>query len=409
MKTKFTTCLFAVLATASAHAANQGLYYMPNDTEESVPLAFSVGINAVYDDNTTPGGVNDGDESISLNPYVGINFVSITPQTTWDVYARLGAIYYLDEPEAQNTDDIYGQARAGVDLTHRFNERLRFASRNFIAYELEPDYSYGFASTRQNSEYFYWQTDNSIGYRWTERFATYTGFQLTGLNYDELPNQDRFTYTFYNQFRYQVSPQTVVTASYRYSETEGDGAASDSENQYFLIGVEHRFSPSTILIANVGAQLRDVDGFDDDTTSPYLELTLRTAVNTQFSISLFARYGIEDYDTVFGFPGSFFEYSEKTTLRVGVSGSYQISPALSLFGGVDVINSSFEDGQTTDGFRTSVEDADETLVSAYIGASLKFTDYLYGNVSYTYTSATSDFDERDYDRNRISVGLRAEF
>ena len=403
MKTKLTLGVISALAMAAAQG--KGLYYVPNDTEEAIPLKWSVGITATYDDNTTPAapGFND-DETFSLNPYVGLSFVSVSPQTTWDVYARLGVIYYLDEPKANGADDVYTQARAGVNLTHRFNERLRLTSRNFLSYELEPDYSYGFATTRQTSEYLYWQTDNSLGYRWTERFATISGFQLTGLDYDsDVPNADRFTWTLYNQFRYQLSPQSVLTASYRYSETEGDGLATDSTNQYFLVGMEHRFTPNTIAIVNVGAQVRDVDG-GDNSTNPFLEVNLRTQVNTQLALRTFVRYGVEDYDTVFGNT----QFDERLTLRVGVSGTYEISPSLSLYGGLDLVNTSYESGRTVT-VGAPLGDQDETLVNAYIGASLKLTEILTGSLTYNFTDSDSDLPSRDYDRNRITVGLSAEF
>jgi hypothetical protein len=406
MKTKL---ILSLITATAATAANGGGLYMPNDTEGSVPLVWSVGLDAVWDDNTTPGGFTDGDETFSLNPFVGVSFVSVTPQTTLDVYARLGVVYYLDEPAALGSDDTYSNSRLGLNLTHRFNERLRFTSRNYLAYELEPDYSYGYSSNRVNSEYLYWQTDNSIGYRWTERLATYTGFQLTGLEYDNLPSSDRFTWTLYNQFRYQLSPQTVLTSSYRYSETEGDGVASDSTNQYLLVGLEHRFSPNTILIVRAGAQFREVDGVGgDDSTNPYLELAVRSQVNTQFSVKAFARYGAEDYDTIVTNGAVAAEYDDKLTLRIGVSGEYQLSPSLSIFGGVDLISSSYESGRVVN-TAIGIADADETLVNAYIGTSLKLTEYLYGTLTYNFTDSDSDVFGRDYDRNRISVGLRAEF
>lgn len=406
MKTTLFSSLISLLAVASSQAS---LYYVPNDTEEALPLSWSVGLNAIWDDNTTPTAGNN-DESFSLNPFVGLSFVRVTPQTTWDVYARLGVIYYVDQPSALGTDDTYGQARAGVNLTHRFNERLRLVSRNFISYELEPDYSYGFATTRQLGEYVFWETDNALGYRWTERFATYTGLKLSGLEYDNVANSDRTTWMIYNQFRYQLSPQSVITATYRYSETSADGVARDSTNQYLLVGLEHRFSPNTIMIANVGAQLREVDGpGGDDTTTPYAELTLRSQVNQQFMVRGFVRYGIESYDTVQTVGLLPAEFDGRQTLRVGVSGEYQVSPSLSIFGGVDLVSTSFEDGRRTFAPFAPVGDLDETLVNAYIGASLKLTEYLYATLSYNHTNSDSDFTGRDYDRNRVSLGLRAEF
>lgn len=399
-----------LLASLTAVQAN-GLYYVPNDTEESIPVKWSVGAAVVYDDNTSPGGINDGDETFSINPYVGVSFVSVTPQTTLDVYARLGLIYYFDAPEGLNSDDTFSNTRVGVNLTHRFNERLRFTSRNFAAYELEPDLSRGFATNRQNGEYFFYETDNSLGYRWTERFATVTGITFSGLQYDDLPNQDRTTVTLYNQFRYQLSPQSVLTASYRYSDTSGDGFASDSTNQFFLVGIEHRFSPSTIVVASVGAQYRDVDGLGgSSTTNPYVELALRSQINSQFGVRAFARLGTEDFDTVVLSGANLAEFSDKLTLRVGVSADYQVSKFLGFFGGVDVITSSFDDGVFVTGpVGTSAAGADETLVNANIGASLRFTETLTGTVSYNYTDSNSDLAGRDYDRNRISVGLQADF
>ncbi|MES2440287.1 MAG: outer membrane beta-barrel protein [Verrucomicrobiota bacterium] len=407
MKGKISFGLLGLFSAVSASA--QGLYYVGSEAQESLPLKWVVGTNVTYDDNVAPGGGPGTEEdSVAFNPYVGLSFVSITPQTTWDVYARLGLVYYLDEPT--NGDDVNSQSRAGVNLTHRFNERLRFSSRNFISYELEPDYSYGYASSRQLGEYFYWQTDNSVGFRWTERFATYTGFSLTGADYD-LQNNDRFTWELYNQLRYQLGPQTILTGDYRYAETSGSDQSSDSTDQYLLVGVEQRFSPNTIGIARVGAQFRDVDDGTSN-TSPYLELALNSQVTQQFSVRAFARYGIESYDTV-RFDSSIpdnVEYDNRSTLRIGVSSEYAISPMFSIFGGVDYIPTSFEDGRPLTAVAgTPVSDRDEDLVNTYIGVSMKFNDYLTGTATYNYTNSSSDFANNDYDRNRISLGLSAEF
>ena len=405
MKTKF---LASIASLAASVAQGSGLYGISTDAESALPIKWSVGLDVIWDDNTTPGGVSNGDETFSLNPYVGLSFVTTSPQTTIDVYARLGVLYYLDEPAALGSKDTYGQARVGVNVTHRFNDRLRFTTRNALSYELEPDYSSGFASNRQTGQYLYFNSDDSVGYRWTQRFGTYTGIQLTSLTYDDVANADRFIWTLYNQFRYQLSPQSVLTSSYRYSQTDADGVASDSQNQYLLVGLEHRFSPNTIMVMNTGAQLREVEGATgNDSTSPYLELALRSQVNTQFNIRGFVRYGVEDYDTVVGIPAAV-EYDERLTLRVGVTGEYQISPSFSLFGGVNLVTTSYESGNFIAG-GAPAPDADETLINAYIGASLKLTEYLYGTLTYNLTNSDSDVNNRDYDRNRVSVGLRTEF
>jgi len=408
MKIKLKVTLISCATSISA--LGQGLYYIPNDTEESIPIVWSAGVNAVYDSNTNPTAAGPEDETFSLNPFVGLSFVSQTPQTTWDVFARLGMVYYLERPTAPGSEEIYPQTNAGVNLTHRFNERLRLVSRNAISYQLEPEYSYGFAASRQAGEYLFWNTDNALGYRWTERFATYTGFKLTGLEYQDTPNSDRFTWMLYNQFRYQLSPQTVATSTYRYSQTEAGGVASDSTNQYLLVGLEHRFSPNTIFVGSAGAQFRDYDGANGDTgTNAFFELTLRSQVNQQFTVSAFARYSAEFYDNVQTVGGVVTEYDNKPTLRIGGKASYQLSQDLSFFGGLNLINTNYEDGRGAVAPFPAQPDQNEFLINAYIGASLKLTDYLYGSLTYNFTNGDSDLPNRNYDRSRISIGLNAEF
>ncbi len=402
MKRKIPFSLLGLLVVSSASA--QGLYYTGTEAQESLPIKWVLGASVVYDDNVSPG-YGEKQSSGGINPYVGVSFVSMTPQTTWDVYARLGLVYYFDAPSGM--DDINSQSRAGVNLTHRFSERLRFSSRNFISYELEPDYSYGYASSRQAGEYFFWQSDNSIGYRWTERVGTYTGLLLSGTTYAEVENNDRFTWELYNQFRYQLSPQTVLTGDYRYGQTSGDGVSSDSTNQYILAGVEHRFSPNTIGIVRAGIQLRDVDDGSSE-TSPYMEFALNSQITQELQIRSYARYSIENYDTVQSFGTTLVEFDDRQTLRFGISGDYAISSKLSLFGGIDYIPTSYSGGRVIE-TGDSFADGSEDLINAYIGLSIKFNDYLTGTASYNYTNSSSVIDGRDYDRNRISLGVNAEF
>jgi opacity protein-like surface antigen len=406
MKRKLALILSTALAAGIAHS--ESLYYIGSEAQESMPLKWVVGLDLGYDDNVNPGYGEDG--SGSLAPYVGVSFVNMTPQTTWDVYARLGCIYYFDAPDTMGTDDVYGQVRAGVNLTHRFDERLRLSSRNFIAYELEPDYTQGFATSRNIGEYLYWQTDNALGYRWTERVASYTGFTLTGLDYSDSDSSDRLTWTLYHQMRYQLNPQqTVLTLDYRYGQTNSGGLASDYTDQYILLGVEQRFSANTILVARGGVQLHDVD-LGDNSTSPYGEVTVRSQVNEQFMVRAFARYGLEVYDTVQAYRTGLYDFDQRAVLRIGLSGDYALSPMFTISAGVDYINAVNDDGRLVFGGPAMTADGlSQDLINLYIGLSVKFNDNLYGTLGYNYTDSTSDFATEDYNRNRVSLGVRYEF
>lgn len=406
-------CLPALFA--GAVCAQEGLYSVGAEAQDSIPLKWAVGVSAIYDDNVNAAPSGFEEDSFAANPSLGVSFVSISPQTTWDVFARLGMVYYLDAPAG--VDEFNSQSRVGVNLTHRFSERLRFVSRNFVSYELEPDYAYGYASARTAGEYFYWTTDNSIGYRWNERIGTYTGLTLSGTQYADFNGNDRMNWQIYNQFRYQLSPRTVLTGDYRYGFTTGDGGSSDSADQFVLAGVEHRFSPSTIGVLKIGTQFRDVDEGSSN-TSPYVEGSFRTQTNEKFSVRSFVRYGMEYYDTVQfldidndGFLDDPVEYDDRLTLRIGVSADYVISPMLSVFAGVDYIPTSFQSGRPLPPLLpgTPVSDSSEDLIDAHIGLSVRFNDYLTGSLSYNFTDSSSDIGNREYDRNRISLGLSTAF
>jgi hypothetical protein len=411
MKTKLSVGLLSLLFASAGSA--QSLYYVGSDAQETTPLKWVVGLSAFYDDNVSAGGFGPEEGSGGLNPYVGLSFVNITPQTTWDVYARLGMIYYFDAPPG--VDDANSQSRLGVDFTHRFSERLRVSSRNFVSYELNPDYSYGYASSAQTGEYFFWQSDNSLGYRWTERVATYTGFKLSGVTYDNsgTNDNDQMSWELYNQFRYQFGPQTVLTLDYRYSETIPDGNASEFADQFLLAGAEHRFSPNTIGIIRAGAQFRNVDG-GEDYTSPYVEFAVNSQVNQQLTVRGYTRYGLEGYDTVQFLQSpvnGLVEYEETRVLRMGVGSDYAISNMFSVFAGVDLLPTWFRGGQSlaSPAFGGDIPDLDQTIYNINVGMSLKFNDLLTGTLTYNFTDSTSDIDGQDYDRNRINVGLTAEF
>jgi len=413
MKKQFISITAVGMAMASSLCAQSLFDLAPDDDQqESLPLRWTAGVNFGYDDNPTPLLGND-DESAYGQGYVGVAFLTNTPQTTLNFGAQVGVIHYFDNLDVLgvDVDDTSFTASLYLNWTNRISERLRFVSRNHLAYELEPDYSTGFQSQRQTGNYFRWSTDNAIGYRWSDRLATYTGIRLDGLSYDEFSNGDRTSWTLYNDFRYQLSETTVATFTYRYSETEGDGAVSDSENQYVLLGIEHRFSPQTTGVLRAGVQIRDVDG-GDSSSSPYLEASLKTQVNEQFKLRAYARYGIEDYSRSLrnfdqpGFP--FAVYSNTETLRIGFNADYAISPDLSLTGGVNYAMLSYEDLIAAFSQVGSAGSVDEDLINAYIGFNLRLTDNIMLNGRYNYEDLSSDAG-RDYDRNRFSLGVSTQF
>ena len=395
---KITATTLGLLSVSSLCA--QSLFDLaPKDGEtESSPLFWTVGASLGYDDNPTPGSDNETAYGVV---YVGAAFLSQSPQTTVEFAGRLGYVHYFDDLDfgLLKVDQSTPTGSLRLNLTHRVNERLRLSSRNSMAFEYQPDYSIGSSAIRQTGAYTRWSSDNSVGYRWSERLGTYTGFIYDGVEYDNPAAQrnDISAITLYNDFRYQLSPQTVATLTYRYADRNTAGSARDTQNHFIMVGGEHRFSSNSVAIVRAGVQLRSIDGSTRDYTSPSAEAAVTTRVNQLLSVKAYGRLSTEDSSRQVGAA----VYDNANTMRLGVTGTYRVSQALSLSSGINYMSLAYEDG--------TAENRDESLINAFVGFDLQIAENLYLNGSYNFEDLGSDVVSREYDRNRMSIGVRATF
>lgn len=400
----FTKSLLVSLVPC-AYASAQALYSIaPNDDEagDSLPLTYVVGANIGYDDNPTPLLQNTDNGALYGSVFAQANFTSVSPQTTWDFFARLGFRYYLDDLDGTNADNENYSARLGLNYTHRFSERLRFSSRNFVAYEIEPDYDYEIANDRRSGQYLRYSSNNSVGYRWSDRLGTQTGVTFSGINYQDLDNADFSSVTFRHDFRYRVSPATVVTAGYRYGIVSND-QGGDVTQHFLTGGVEHRISPTSAIVVRAGVQVSDPDS-GESRTRPFIEGALRSQLTEQFSTNTFVRYSNEGWNRrlITGI-GTSVAFENNQTLRIGSRGTYALNPQVSLFGGVNYIFTDYEDP-----IAPATQEGNESLLHLNVGASYQMTDSLFLTGSYNFTKSFSDFD-REYDRNRFQLGVQTTF
>ena len=400
MKKQFTVTAVSLICIGSVSAQSLFDLAPSSDDSEPLPLTWTAGAGLGFDDNAVPLVAGSDESSLFGSAYVGASFLSRTPATTTEFFARLGIVHYLDDIDVgtQSVDQSSSVAGFGLNWTNRISDRLRFVSRNTLNKEREPDYAQGFQGAA-SGDYLRWSTDQAVGYRWSERLGTYTGVRYEDVSYDDIDGFDRSTLTLYNDFRYQLSPQTVATFTYRLSEVDG-GVVSDSTNSYFLVGLEHRFSPNTLGVIKGGVQNRDVDG-GGDSSNPYFEASVRSQINEQFTIRSYVRYGVEDYAR--SIIGINFEGSE--TLRLGLTGTYGVSEQLSLNAGVNYVSLGY-----VDSIPAGV-DVDEDSLNLSVGFRLELSDTMWLNGSYNFETLSSDFVavDREYDRNRINLGINTTF
>ncbi|MFC4993729.1 outer membrane beta-barrel protein [Rubritalea tangerina] len=391
-------CAISALATGSLAA--QGIFNVsPNDgITESLPLEFNAKLNFGYDDNVTPTvRANRGDSASYTSLSVGANYLNLGPQTNVDFNIKLGILHYLDNVENSQVKDTYSDSRGLLNISHNVSERLRFSTRNYVFYGLEPDYTYGAVNDRTNDEYLFFSTDNSVGYKWTERLGTYTGVKYDTLNYDSNDSRnDRQNFTAYNQFRYVLSPQAVGTLDYRYRFTDVKGGL-DSDNHKVLVGTEYRINRTAVLVAKAGVQYRKVKTRDAQ-TDPTFEVGYQQRVNNQFRVRGSIAYDVNDYGT--SFFGSNFENNR--AFRFSLAGDYHLSQQLFFTGGVNYVANEYYGGRPDD---------EVDVFNCHIGATYQFIDNFSANVHYNYTNSNDAGDTlaRDYDRNRVQAGLTYTF
>ncbi|MDB4142344.1 outer membrane beta-barrel protein [Akkermansiaceae bacterium] len=409
---KITATAIGLLSASSLCAQTLFDLAPSEEASESLPLTWVVGASLGYDDNPTPIG-NNSNESAYAVGYVGASFLSEAPQDRVEFSYQLGYVHYFDslDFDTVSVDQSTPTGNLTLNWTRRVSDRLRLSSRNTVAFEYQPDYSVGTSAARQVGAYLRWSSDNSVGYRWSERLGTYTGIIFSGVDYDNSAaiTSDVSSFTLYNDFRYQLSPQAVATLTYRYSESDTT-VVDNSQNHYVLAGIEHRFSPNTVGILRAGAQFRSIDGSaNGDTTSPTFEVALNSQVNEQLSVRAYGRYAIEDYArAVLDEVDDVRVYDDTHTLRLGVTGNYRVSQALSLQGGVNYQFLNYENG-TASGAAPAPADLDEDLLNAFVGFDLQIAENVYLNGTYNFEDLGSDINTREYDRNRFSLGVRATF
>ena len=102
-------------------------------------------------------------------------------------------------------------------------------------------------------------------------------------------------------------------------------------------------------------------------------------------------------------------YEERQTFRLGLQGSYVVSPKLTFFGGVNVMTFAYDGLENSGGWGVAPGSLDEKIVNFNAGASYEVADNIFVTGSYNYTKSSSDADIRDYDRNRVQIGLQSSF
>ncbi|MFT5632824.1 MAG: hypothetical protein ACI9SQ_000531 [Rubritalea sp.] len=382
---KYTTVAALLTGIASA----QGLFNVNPIAEEteSLPLKYTIGISFGYDDNvnpTSPGTSGVGSAYSRAN--LGASLAVRDEQTSWDLNVAVGVTSYENSAVP---NDIDYNGRLQLNLNHRINDRVRLITRNYINYGLDLGNFYGEIATRELEEYIYASTDNSIGYRWTDRFGTTTGISYSTADYDG-SDRDLDNFSIYNQLRYLLDIQTTLTAGVNYSRI--DFATSDNDRLTTSVGVDYRITDNSTVVVKVGAQF-------SDTNNAFGDISYSSKVNSQFKTRIFARYSQQDVDGVF----SGERYEKQISLNIGAAADYALSSKVTLTTGANYSSTDYTDAPTN-------SDGETDTFNIYVGATYMINEAFSLNASLNYTNADAVvIPNRDFNRSRFQVGANYTF
>lgn len=382
--------LFAGIQSVSA----QGLLSLQNsaDFKEKTPLTFSIGASGGYDSlNYKNSNINDID-SYFVQGSVGASYSSNDKITPWNLGLDIGVLQYLDHTPGQK-DTNYSD-RLVFNISHQFSPRLSVTDNFYVTYEAEPNFGIGASTASRNGQYFYGYNNFAVAYAWSERFSTTTSYTVDAIKYQDSAIgdfEDRVSHLFSQAFSWAWTHTTKVVGEYRFRTTQYQRSSSDYMSHYVLAGIDKAWSERTTGSFRAGAEFYSNDRVDK--TAPYFEASLNYAVSKKTTATVYSSVGFDGSEL--GNSDSRYSY------RVGASATHRLTDRLSLNADANYVYSTLSS--------SGAPDFTEHEISASAGIGYRFWDNVSVNANYSYSVLSSDDAQRDYDRNRISVGVNATF
>lgn len=387
-----------VLTAPSAHG--QGLLSVgrtATDYPENLPLTFRATAGAGYDRTEYSDSDAASYDSFFLNGGIGLLYGKNNRVTKWDTSVDLGVIQYLDD--ADGGEDLYYLGRVAFNIEHQFSRRLTVTDNLYVTYDSEPDYGVGASTGRRSGQYVYAYNNLSLGYAWSERVATTTGYTVDGIKYtddDDLSSmEDRIAHTFSQEVSYALNRRTKLVAEYRFRITDYENPAADLANpdytsHFLLAGVDQEWSERLTSSLRAGAEIYESDRTSE--TAPYVEGALSYQLSRRTVARWYAQAGFD--------AGELGGFDSRYSYRTGVTATHAFSDKLSGSAGLHYVHSEYKGG---------TGDASDDEVNAAVGMSYNFWNNLSLDAGYSFTTISSDTEFGDYDRHRVNVGLNATF
>lgn len=230
MKSLFYLSLMGCPGMLAVHANGQSLYTLagPVGLEESLPLKWTFNLAGGYDDNVNASNY-DQQEAAFISTDIGASLANYDSVTQYSFSAKLGGIFYLKDLEGE-TNESLSNSTLSANLSHSFDQTLRYNGSVSFAWQPEPNYSNGIANARRDGDYIYVYVSSSVSKAWTSRYSTTLGANFSMINYQEdsakTDNRDYVGMDFTN--RYKWTERLAISLSWNGSYCDREYGNNES-------------------------------------------------------------------------------------------------------------------------------------------------------------------------------------
>jgi len=412
------------------------------------PWSVSATLRGFYDDNvfTATDDSPFKEESFGIEVRPTVRLVLPLDQTTISLGYVYSMKWYDDRPDgdipgAPDIDDTDHTHLFDAGLSHAFSERYRLSLSESFAIGQEADLF------RTGSGFGPFQSvegDNIRNFAdilfeadLTPIMGLSFGYNNAYFNYDDefAPGEDfvsnsarldRMEHYVTLESRWLLRPVTTFIAGYQfglidytsndplYLEPTADplddpfemepveprvkGDIRNNRSHYGYVGADHRFTPELSGSIRGGARYNDYYNQDTTDVSPYVKASLSYSYAPQSQVMGRVSYDRTSTDII-GNVGDVVTDAQSLAFYVGVD--HRLASRLYLHAGAQYQNSEYQNG--------ALDGENDNFYSLDASLRYEINRFLSTHVGYTFDKLDSDVEGREFDRNRVYLGVTATY
>jgi len=420
MKKTFVFIGLAASAAGLSSAFAQGM-------EAAAPKLWNVSgtLRGFYDDNYTASNTKQSSWGMEVSPSVSANLD--LQQTDIGIRYTFGMYYYFDRANTDDSSPIDYTHQADFWLDHAFDETLKLNVTDSFVVAQDPTLLTGAgAVTRVGGNNVFNRGKITLTKEWTRQFGTaihygnnlvvYSDKTIDSATVSQADILNRIEQNAGLDLQWQFDKETMGFIGYNFAWTRYTGNQnivegsslykSDSRNNdthYGYVGVQHEFTPNLSGVARGGVSY--VDMYNDPISAshslaPYANISATyTFIPGSFLEGGFTQ-DINATDVVQpGNDGRLTQYQQSSIFYLNLTHKFDSKLTGSLVG--QYAYSRYKDG--------AYGNQGDNTVGAGVSLNYQFNSHLFADAGYNFDELFSDIAGRSYSRNRVYIGLGANY